>query len=408
MTPNRRLKQARELRGWSQAKVAEQIGTDATTVSRWERGLFFPTPYFRERLCALFSKNAEELGLLDAIRQPELELNGSFIQTPTALSSFHMKEEWAREDLHGGAVISLAPPSWQKRSDTFTYILHSAAHDQQAHMLWEDAYVRALRGQRAEAQRLGEASLNAFEGMGHQNANAVREWLNQRDLTSSPSSTANVPSIPLPMLSEQRKRPARRLVRRRGTGIVLILFLTMVVAIVGLSFSKLYTTFVASTSNGNLSGSSSSRISDQFSLSTGTGFGNKVIAISSATSVPTTTPVPTATPKPAASPTPKPVADFTARVNPQAFGPQNCATDSLGYRCTVLLYTLSSSNQGQYSWSLSSPDVFVTVASGTGTIGQQLQVIIYVQGSHGKTGSLVFILKDTSPVTVTIIASWQQ
>ena len=53
MTPNRRLKQERELRGWSQAKVAEQIGTDATTVSRWERGLFSPTPYFRERLCTL-------------------------------------------------------------------------------------------------------------------------------------------------------------------------------------------------------------------------------------------------------------------------------------------------------------------------------------------------------------------
>src|SRR5712664_2579036 len=67
MTPNRRLKQARELRGWSQAKVAEQIGTDATTVSRWERGMFFPTPYFRERLCALFEKNAEELGLLEAV-----------------------------------------------------------------------------------------------------------------------------------------------------------------------------------------------------------------------------------------------------------------------------------------------------------------------------------------------------
>lgn len=65
-TPNRRLRQARELRGWSQAKVAEQIGTDATTVSRWERGLFSPTPYFREKLCQLFGKNAEELGLLDS------------------------------------------------------------------------------------------------------------------------------------------------------------------------------------------------------------------------------------------------------------------------------------------------------------------------------------------------------
>jgi transcriptional regulator with XRE-family HTH domain len=74
MAQNYRLKQARELRGWSQAKVAELIGTDATTVSRWERGIFSPTPYFREKLCVLFEKNAEELGLLETSQpsqQPE-------------------------------------------------------------------------------------------------------------------------------------------------------------------------------------------------------------------------------------------------------------------------------------------------------------------------------------------------
>jgi len=63
--PNQLLKHEREQRGWSQARVAEQIGTDAGTISRWERGITSPTPYFRERLCVLYGKTAQELGLLE-------------------------------------------------------------------------------------------------------------------------------------------------------------------------------------------------------------------------------------------------------------------------------------------------------------------------------------------------------
>src|SRR5437899_1266596 len=63
MKPNH-LKHERDLRGWSQAKVAEEVGTTAKNVGRWERGVTFPTPYFREGLCKLFEKNAQELGLV--------------------------------------------------------------------------------------------------------------------------------------------------------------------------------------------------------------------------------------------------------------------------------------------------------------------------------------------------------
>ena len=59
------LKIERELRGWSQAKVAEAVGTNTRTVIRWEQGQTIPYPYYRERLCALFGKNARELGLLE-------------------------------------------------------------------------------------------------------------------------------------------------------------------------------------------------------------------------------------------------------------------------------------------------------------------------------------------------------
>ncbi|HEU5384258.1 MAG TPA: FxSxx-COOH system tetratricopeptide repeat protein [Ktedonobacteraceae bacterium] len=52
------------LRGWTQGDVGGQVGTDGYTVNRWERGRAFPSPYFRRKLCELFGKNAEELGLL--------------------------------------------------------------------------------------------------------------------------------------------------------------------------------------------------------------------------------------------------------------------------------------------------------------------------------------------------------
>src|SRR5581483_7560720 len=156
MAPNYRLKQARELRGWSQAKVAEQIGTDATTVSRWERGIFSPTPYFREKLCDLFGKNAEELGLVEPARfSPQ---RGQELQ----------KQTGATHDVPGNEQQKAAPITDQK--DMFAYILESASLDQQAHRLWEYAYVQALRGEHSEAQQLGEASLNAFEQSGHPNA----------------------------------------------------------------------------------------------------------------------------------------------------------------------------------------------------------------------------------------------
>src|SRR5436309_393049 len=58
------LKQQRRLRGWSQAYVAEMVGSDPKTVSRWEQGKNTPGPYFARQLVDLFGKNAEELGLL--------------------------------------------------------------------------------------------------------------------------------------------------------------------------------------------------------------------------------------------------------------------------------------------------------------------------------------------------------
>ncbi len=52
--PNNILRHERQLRGWSQRKVAELVDTSEDVVSRWERGEHLPGPFFQEKLCSLY------------------------------------------------------------------------------------------------------------------------------------------------------------------------------------------------------------------------------------------------------------------------------------------------------------------------------------------------------------------
>src|SRR5690349_12700166 len=67
------IREEREMRGWSQQYVAEQLGADRYYLSRWENGKMLPSPYYREKLCALFGKNARELGFLSQEALLEME-----------------------------------------------------------------------------------------------------------------------------------------------------------------------------------------------------------------------------------------------------------------------------------------------------------------------------------------------
>ncbi len=62
-TLKQRLSTERLRRHWSQLEVADKIGTTPGNVSRWERGITSPGPYFRTKLCELFGMSALELGL---------------------------------------------------------------------------------------------------------------------------------------------------------------------------------------------------------------------------------------------------------------------------------------------------------------------------------------------------------
>jgi transcriptional regulator with XRE-family HTH domain len=61
--PRERLVAERMRRRWTQLEVADQLGTTPGNVSRWERGITSPGPYFRRKLCELFGSSAQELGL---------------------------------------------------------------------------------------------------------------------------------------------------------------------------------------------------------------------------------------------------------------------------------------------------------------------------------------------------------
>jgi transcriptional regulator with XRE-family HTH domain len=59
------LRIERERRSWSQAEVAEKVGVDVKTIGRWEKGNSKPYPYYRQKLCQLFGKSAQEFGLFE-------------------------------------------------------------------------------------------------------------------------------------------------------------------------------------------------------------------------------------------------------------------------------------------------------------------------------------------------------
>lgn len=86
-SPNQQLKQARELRGWSQNDVALQLGVDPYYLSRWERGQTTPSPYYRQKLCAIFGKNADELGLLQHASQENHQKPGLTPPTERVVAS---------------------------------------------------------------------------------------------------------------------------------------------------------------------------------------------------------------------------------------------------------------------------------------------------------------------------------
>ena len=77
--PNEQLRRARHLKEWTQIELAERLGSDFETVSRWERGITVPNAYFREKLCRILDKTAEELELVLELQEPLIPHTSSYV-----------------------------------------------------------------------------------------------------------------------------------------------------------------------------------------------------------------------------------------------------------------------------------------------------------------------------------------
>src|SRR5436853_7148352 len=100
--PRLRLTEARNERKLSQQQVADRIGTTHVNVSRWERGITRPSPYFRRKLSQHFGKTEEELDLV--LPAPQVSSNSS--SPPITLSS---RLTPTLPDLPSPPVASLIP-----------------------------------------------------------------------------------------------------------------------------------------------------------------------------------------------------------------------------------------------------------------------------------------------------------
>ena len=154
--PNLRLKEERELRGWSQKYVADEIGAERYYLSRWEHGTASPSPYYRQKLCALFGMNARELGLLldDA-------------------SAIHGEPARAQEDAQSvliptaqeATIFPLAPVSSESSSPIFDPTLPPSQLSA-ARLVGRDETMQQLRRRLCEGKGVVLTAINGLPGVG--------------------------------------------------------------------------------------------------------------------------------------------------------------------------------------------------------------------------------------------------
>ncbi|HEY4036930.1 MAG TPA: helix-turn-helix transcriptional regulator [Ktedonobacteraceae bacterium] len=104
---NEHLRHLRNSQGWSQTALGKKLGTNTHTISRWERGNAFPSPFYRERLAQVFEKSLEELGLVPEFESysiehalaPEFESYGIRNVLAPEFESSYTQQAWPPPDL---------------------------------------------------------------------------------------------------------------------------------------------------------------------------------------------------------------------------------------------------------------------------------------------------------------------
>src|SRR5579859_5127516 len=106
--PRLRLTEARNERGLSQQEVADQIGSTHVNVSRWERGITRPSPYFRRKLCGLFGKTEAELDLVATYEDSESSRGATLSVVPGSGDTPPLSAGQEVSLVHPGAIYDPA------------------------------------------------------------------------------------------------------------------------------------------------------------------------------------------------------------------------------------------------------------------------------------------------------------
>lgn len=108
-TYGQRLRYERDLRGWTRDSLAHLLGVYKTYVGRWEREEALPSYPDQQKLCELFGKTAQELGISDApdLNPPYYRLTGN----ETDLFGLKLRyEREARGWSQAGLALALGVP----------------------------------------------------------------------------------------------------------------------------------------------------------------------------------------------------------------------------------------------------------------------------------------------------------
>ncbi len=178
-TPNLALRQARLEQRLSQQALAEHLGTTAVNISRWERGITMPGPYFRQLLCDFFQKPASALGLsapstpadrLTSVWTVPYQRNPYFVARAESLQQIHTYFQSERLPL---ALCGLGGVGKTQLAVEYAY---RYAHDYTA-VLWLEAETSEilLAGFAALAEVL---ELPAHQEQRHLIA-AIKNWLSE-------------------------------------------------------------------------------------------------------------------------------------------------------------------------------------------------------------------------------------
>src|ERR1700704_5779047 len=97
---NVRLRQARKLRRWTQDVLAEKLGTNRSTISRWEKGNDFPYPIHREKLTELLGTIFDDVKASAVYRDEDLKLSALISGGEQVHNERHASQTLLRPEVH--------------------------------------------------------------------------------------------------------------------------------------------------------------------------------------------------------------------------------------------------------------------------------------------------------------------